>query len=128
MLAKIASALIAAVVAAGVASSASAQPRRHHNGPTVDRQVVAPLDREYEASGSTFAMGPTTVACTATDRSGNPVATRRTPNPGENPPPAIRKSLGRMNELGTLYSAIAGMLNLIAIIDAAWHGRRRVDQ
>jgi hypothetical protein len=36
-----------------------------------------------------------------------------------------------MNEIGTLYSTIAGMLNLIAIIDAGFpsrraeHGRRK---
>ncbi len=43
--------------------------------------------------------------------------------PGELPP--ITTSLGRVNELGTLYSTIAGMLNLIVIIDAAYRGRRR---
>lgn len=31
------------------------------------------------------------------------------------------RSVGRMNELGTLYTAIAGMLNLIAILDAMFH-------
>lgn len=40
-------------------------------------------------------------------------------------PPESGKSLGRMNELGTLFGAIAGMLNLIAIIDATFHTRRR---
>jgi hypothetical protein len=43
--------------------------------------------------------------------------------PGQSPP--ITTSLGRVNELGTLYSTIAGMLNLIVIIDAAYRGRRR---
>ncbi len=38
--------------------------------------------------------------------------------------PAITKSIGRPNELGTLFGAIAGMLNLICIIDAAWSCRR----
>lgn len=37
--------------------------------------------------------------------------------------PPNSKSLGRMNELGTLFATIAGMLNLIAIIDAFYHGR-----
>jgi hypothetical protein len=39
--------------------------------------------------------------------------------PGQGPPNI--KSLGKMNELGTLYCAIAGMLNLIAILDAFMH-------
>lgn len=42
-------------------------------------------------------------------------------------PPYIR-SLGRVNELGTLFATIAGMMNLICIIDAAFYaprGRRR---
>ena len=30
-----------------------------------------------------------------------------------------------MNELGTLFGTVAGMLNLIAIIDATFHSRRR---
>lgn len=47
----------------------------------------------------------------------------RTRRPDENP--GNSKSLGRMNELGTLFSAIAGMLNLIAVIDAGYHGKAR---
>jgi hypothetical protein len=31
--------------------------------------------------------------------------------------------VGKVNELGTLFSTIAGMLNLIAIIDAGFPGR-----
>jgi hypothetical protein len=42
--------------------------------------------------------------------------------PGQGPP--YIKSLGRVNELGTLFATIAGMLNLIVVIDAAWHARR----
>jgi hypothetical protein len=42
---------------------------------------------------------------------------------GQRPPNS--KSLGRMNELGTLFATIAGMLNLLVIIDAAMHGRRQ---
>lgn len=34
--------------------------------------------------------------------------------------PPNRKSIGKVNELGTLFAAIAGMMNLIAIIDAAY--------
>lgn len=42
---------------------------------------------------------------------------------GQSPPSSV--SLGRMNELGTLFSTIAGMLNLLVIIDAAMHGRKK---
>jgi len=42
---------------------------------------------------------------------------------GQRPP--ISKSLGKMNELGTLFAAVAGMLNLIVIVDAAFHSPRR---
>jgi hypothetical protein len=42
--------------------------------------------------------------------------------PGQ--PPQSTQSLGRMNELGTLFCTIAGMLNLIVIIDAAFNTRR----
>lgn len=63
-------------------------------------------------------------------RSANPDETRDpatggplTAAPGQLPPSS--KSLGRMNELGTLFATIAGMLNLIVIIDAAAHGRRK---
>ncbi len=38
--------------------------------------------------------------------------------------PPNTKSLGRMNELGTLFVTIAGMLNLIVIIDAGLHRPR----
>jgi hypothetical protein len=37
---------------------------------------------------------------------------------GADRPPNV-KSLGRVNELGTLFCTIAGMLNLIAVIDAS---------
>ena len=41
-------------------------------------------------------------------------------------PPNI-KSLGKVNELGTLFCAVAGMMNLIVAIDAAFpRGRRPV--
>lgn len=42
---------------------------------------------------------------------------------GEGPP--YTRSLGRANELGTLFCTIAGFLNLICVVDAAW--RRRAD-
>jgi hypothetical protein len=57
---------------------------------------------------------------TAHPDEGRDPATGR-PVPGGKPPNT--KSLGRMNEIGTLYGAIAGMLNLIAILDALFHNR-----
>ena len=33
----------------------------------------------------------------------------------------ITPSIGRVNEVGTLYVVMAGMLNLIAVVDCAWH-------
>lgn len=44
------------------------------------------------------------------------------PIPGGTPP--NRKSVGKMNEIGTLFSTIAGMLNLIVILDAGFPSRR----
>ncbi len=52
----------------------------------------------------------------------NPDGTPGVAAPGQNPPNI--KSLGRMNELGTLFSTIAGMMNLIVIIDAAVHRKK----
>jgi len=37
----------------------------------------------------------------------------------------IPRSHGRVNEIGTLYTAVAGMLNLMAIIDSAYRGASR---
>ena len=66
-------------------------------------------------------------------RSGNPGEIRRTadpvtgrrirptwdqPRPGETPSLPNRKSVAKVNEIGTLYIALAGFMNLIAIIDA----------
>lgn len=53
-------------------------------------------------------------------RSANPNETR-----GQDAVPVIgtppnRKSIAKVNELGTLFAAIAGMMNLIAVIDAAY--------
>lgn len=47
----------------------------------------------------------------------------RSPRPDENG--WYSKSTGKSNELGTLFSALAGMLNLIVVIDAAFPVRRR---
>jgi TM2 domain-containing membrane protein YozV len=51
-----------------------------------------------------------------------PGGVARIGQPGDRPPNS--QSLGRMHELGTLFIAIAGMLNLIAILDAAFAARR----
>jgi hypothetical protein len=39
--------------------------------------------------------------------------------------PPNKKSIAKVNELGTLFSTIAGMMNLIALIDAAFPSQRR---
>jgi hypothetical protein len=53
------------------------------------------------------------------------------PDPAMNggKPAPSKKSLGLVNEAGSLYAAMAGMLNMIVIIDALWHApaRRRRD-
>lgn len=49
----------------------------------------------------------------------------RAANPANNEGPPYTRSLGRANELGILFCTIAGFLNLICIVDAAW--RRRAD-
>ncbi len=40
---------------------------------------------------------------------------------GPSPNTAYRRSLGRVYEVGALSAGIAGMMNLIAIIDCFWH-------
>ena len=48
------------------------------------------------------------------------------PDPSRNPggkPAANTKSLGRVNEVGSLWAAMGGMLNAIAVIDALWYAR-----
>ncbi|MBX3404874.1 MAG: hypothetical protein KF699_15800 [Phycisphaeraceae bacterium] len=77
-------------------------------------------------------------------RNGEPVITTldpadglpmaRLPSPGGDPltaqvvkpawPPNV-KSMSRMNELGMLFGTIAGMMNLICVIDASFSRRRR---
>lgn len=44
------------------------------------------------------------------------------------PTPPMSKSLGRVNELGSLACALAGLMNLIAIIDAAFPPLRRREE
>ena len=39
--------------------------------------------------------------------------------------PPNKKSIAKVNELGTLFATIAGMMNVIAMIDAAFPSSRR---
>jgi hypothetical protein len=39
-----------------------------------------------------------------------------------------RKSLGRVNEMGTLYCALGGLMNLVVILDALYGPPRRSDE
>lgn len=71
-------------------------------------------------------------------RSGYPDEIRVTRDPGSGAPldtpqwlvngtgsPPSTKSVAKVNEVGTLYAALAGFMNFIAIIDAAFPGGRR---
>lgn len=49
----------------------------------------------------------------------------RPAQPGERPPNI--KSMAKVNELGTLFCTVAGMMNLIVIVDAAFPRRREPD-
>lgn len=48
----------------------------------------------------------------------------RSPYPDEDG--AYTKSLGKINEIGALYCALAGLLNVIAVLDAGWRPDKRV--
>lgn len=48
------------------------------------------------------------------------------PGPADNP--KYEPSLARVNELGTLFVTLAGMLNLMCIIDVAQHPKREVER
>jgi len=75
--------------------------------------VVDMRDDAYWFYGQSFA-GPLAVAVGVLhhrlDRQGPP-------EPDDAPP--YRKSIGRVNELGTLWCTLAGVLNLLAIFDAS---------
>ena len=47
------------------------------------------------------------------------------PKPTQTPPPTYEPSFGHVYEQGILYTALAGLLNLLAIIDVFYHGERR---
>ncbi|HYE02042.1 MAG TPA: DUF6677 family protein [Phycisphaerales bacterium] len=55
----------------------------------------------------------------------DPVTGKARPAPAAGRPP-VSKSIGRVNEMGTLFSAIAGMMNLIVVLDASVYRARRV--
>ena len=59
---------------------------------------------------------------TAYPTEGRDAATGK-PVPGGNPPNT--KSVSKINELGMLSCCLAGMLNLIVVIDAGWPTRRK---
>ncbi len=57
-----------------------------------------------------------------------PIPAKPDPVTGKYPPPPNIKSLAKVNELGTLFSAVAGMMNIIVLIDAAFpRGRRPLE-
>lgn len=64
------------------------------------RRSADPTERRDPATGRAFPAGP-----------------------GEGPP--NDKSLAKVNELGTLFSTVAGLLNVIVILDALLTSRRR---
>jgi hypothetical protein len=83
-------------------------PTKQINGPTIDTLRTA-YPEQRDADGKVIAPAE------ARDPRGKAVPAAA----GQLPPNS--KSLGRMNELGTLFATIAGMLNLIVIIDALLH-------
>jgi len=74
-------------------------------------------------------VGPIALGVNAVHQS-RKVADRASPTGTRTPRPYEQaafneKSIAKMNELGTLFATIAGMLNLIAVLDAAFHSRPR---
>ena len=64
-----------------------------------------------------FLAGPVSIITARTAWAGDPHAVGRNNNP-------YALSHARSNEIGTLYTAVAGMLNLLAIIDATYRAAR----
>ena len=91
--------------------------------------VAFAVDRYHQSNFKAYEVGQD-----RPPRTGNP-GERRTPNPQgvmvwEQSPGAMppnTKSLGHVNEIGTLAATLAGMLNLIAILDALFHREKRVE-
>ena len=67
------------------------------------RRLDEKRDRQVDAYGTEHGLGDHE-ALTQMIRTGQPLA--------------YRTSVGRVNEIGTLYCAIAGVMNLLAILDA----------
>jgi TM2 domain-containing membrane protein YozV len=84
-------------------------------GNTFDLRPANPDEaRDPETGNAVRISGADTDHPTATTRSGRPI------DPAY--PPYVR-SLSRMNEMGTLFTTIAGFLNVICMIDAAFNHR-----
>lgn len=58
----------------------------------------------------------------------NPETGQAEGTPDQPKTPPNKKSIGKMNEIGTLFATIAGMMNLIAAIDAGLPVRRRAEK
>ncbi|MEZ6232857.1 MAG: DUF6677 family protein [Phycisphaerales bacterium] len=93
----------------------------------VDRVHQSMFKAVDERTRATRALDPGEVILPASDpRNGRnvPIIARATPGTDEGPP--YVKSLGKVHEIGLLYTLVAGMLNLIVIIDATFPGGRLV--
>ncbi|MCB9840796.1 MAG: hypothetical protein H6809_03985 [Phycisphaeraceae bacterium] len=93
----------------------------------VDRLHQSMFKAVDERTRTTRALNPGEVIIPAGDpRNGRnvPIIARAADGTDEGPP--YVKSLGKVHEIGLLYTLVAGMLNLIVIIDAAFPGGRLV--
>lgn len=62
-------------------------------------------------------LGPIALAAGETYMQLDPTGLVQPPSPEHPEPPAVFHSIGRVNELGTLYCTLAGVMNLLAILD-----------
>lgn len=70
-----------------------------------------------------FAAGPAVVALDRYHQGTLKPALRASRKQGSLAPPPYSKSVGRVNETGMLYIAMAGMMNIILVIDCATRAR-----
>ena len=82
---------------------------------------VADLEKAQKRSGYPNEMRVTQALSFGSITLSVPVWATATPGAG----PPNKKSIAKVNELGTLFATIAGMLNLIAVIDAAFPTTRK---
>jgi hypothetical protein len=82
---------------------------------------MADLEKAQKRSGYPDEMRVTRTLSFGSGSVTVPVWTTATAGAG----PPNKKSIAKVNELGTLFATIAGMVNLIAIIDAAFPTARR---